>query len=95
MARAVELGVNYFDTAALYGDGLSEVNLGRALAQLDVASAGRVVVVRAEKGARGLDFGRAEAEKIETLQRPLACGLDSGRKRLSRQRNGWARILPV
>src|SRR5438094_733020 len=32
--RALELGINYFDTAAAYGDGLSEINLGRALAQL-------------------------------------------------------------
>src|SRR5271155_593661 len=34
VARAVELGINYFDTAAFYGDGLSETNLGRVLAQL-------------------------------------------------------------
>ena len=31
VARAIELGVNYFDTAALYGDGQSETNLGRVL----------------------------------------------------------------
>lgn len=31
VARAVELGINYFDTAPLYGDGQSEENLGRAL----------------------------------------------------------------
>jgi len=34
VARAVELGVNYFDTAAIYGDGRSETNLGRVLAEL-------------------------------------------------------------
>jgi aryl-alcohol dehydrogenase-like predicted oxidoreductase len=33
-ARAIELGVNYFDTAALYGDGQSEENLGRVLKAL-------------------------------------------------------------
>src|SRR5215470_1404725 len=33
-ARAVEAGVNHFDTAALYGDGASEENLGRVLAAL-------------------------------------------------------------
>src|SRR6266540_4915772 len=32
--RALDLGINYFDTAAAYGDGVSEINLGRALAQL-------------------------------------------------------------
>jgi len=31
VARAVELGINYFDTAPLYGDGQSERNLGRVL----------------------------------------------------------------
>ena len=34
VARAVELGVNYFDTATFYGDGQSETNLGAALAEL-------------------------------------------------------------
>ena len=33
-ARAVELGVNYFDTAPLYGDGQSETNLGQVLRTL-------------------------------------------------------------
>lgn len=32
--RAVDLGVNWFDTAATYGDGRSEENLGRSLAEL-------------------------------------------------------------
>ncbi len=32
ISRAVELGVNWFDTAATYGDGQSEANLGAALA---------------------------------------------------------------
>ena len=34
IARALELGVNYFDQAPDYGDGLSETNLGRALKDL-------------------------------------------------------------
>src|ERR1700752_387493 len=34
VARAIEAGVNHFDTAALYGDGASEENLGRVLATL-------------------------------------------------------------
>jgi L-galactose dehydrogenase/L-glyceraldehyde 3-phosphate reductase len=32
VARAVEAGITYFDTAQLYGDGRSETNLGRVLA---------------------------------------------------------------
>jgi L-galactose dehydrogenase/L-glyceraldehyde 3-phosphate reductase len=34
VARAIEVGINYFDTAALYGNGESERNLGRVLATL-------------------------------------------------------------
>ncbi|MCX7670328.1 MAG: aldo/keto reductase [Anaerolineae bacterium] len=34
VARAIELGINYFDTAAIYGDGASETNLGQVLAEL-------------------------------------------------------------
>ncbi len=36
ISRALELGVNYFDQAPDYGDGLSESNLGRALKELGV-----------------------------------------------------------
>ena len=32
--RALELGIDYFDTAPSYGDGKSETNLGRVLAEL-------------------------------------------------------------
>ena len=34
VARAVELGINYFDTAAAYGQGRSEENLGAVLRKL-------------------------------------------------------------
>ena len=34
VARALELGINYFDTAPAYGDGESERNLGRVLKAL-------------------------------------------------------------
>src|SRR6476469_4055025 len=34
VARAIEAGVNHFDTAPLYGDGASEENLGRVLTAL-------------------------------------------------------------
>jgi aryl-alcohol dehydrogenase-like predicted oxidoreductase len=34
IARAIELGINYIDTAALYGNGESERNLGRVLKKL-------------------------------------------------------------
>ena len=34
VARAIELGINYFDTARVYGDGQSEANLGLVLEAL-------------------------------------------------------------
>jgi aryl-alcohol dehydrogenase-like predicted oxidoreductase len=42
VARALEAGITYFDTAALYGDGASEENLGRVMRELGAWS--RVVV---------------------------------------------------
>jgi len=39
VGRAIEAGVNYFDTAVQYGDGESEKNLGRVLQSLKPASA--------------------------------------------------------
>ena len=35
VARAMELGINYFDTASQYGAGVSETNLGRVLNELN------------------------------------------------------------
>lgn len=35
VARAIEAGINYFDTATIYGSGESERNLGRVLRALD------------------------------------------------------------
>ena len=34
VSRAIELGINYFDAAAQYGNGQSEVNLGAVLREL-------------------------------------------------------------
>ncbi len=39
IARALDAGVNYFDTAVMYGDGSSETNLGRVLQNLKPANA--------------------------------------------------------
>src|SRR5215475_12482717 len=39
VARALDVGVNYFDTAVLYGDGESEKNIGRILRKLKPSNA--------------------------------------------------------
>ena len=44
VARAIDLGVTYFDTASMYGHGQSEVNLGAVLRELGQKERGRVIV---------------------------------------------------
>ena len=51
IARAIDAGVNYFDTAVLYGDGESEKNLGRVLRELKPADAVVGTKVRLPPGA--------------------------------------------
>ena len=42
VAQALEAGIRLFDTAPSYGDGISEENLGRALAAMDTAQSALV-----------------------------------------------------
>ena len=66
VARAIELGINYFDTAALYGDGESERNLGRVLAALKPD-----VVVGTKVRLKADDRGRIGAAIAESLDASL------------------------
>jgi len=50
IARALAAGINYFDTAVLYGNGESEKNLGRVLRQLKPANAVVGTKVRLQPG---------------------------------------------
>ncbi|MBI2205294.1 MAG: aldo/keto reductase [Candidatus Rokubacteria bacterium] len=71
ITRAMELGVNYFDTAALYGDGQSETNLGLALKNLGVR--GRVYV--------GTKF-RLAPEDLTSVPAAIDRALDGSLRRL-------------
>ena len=74
VGRAVELGINYFDTAAAYGEGASEENLGRAL-----KSAGPDVLVGTKvRVAPETERGRIGAA--------VAAALEESSKRLGRER---------
>jgi aryl-alcohol dehydrogenase-like predicted oxidoreductase len=53
VARAIDVGVNYFDTAVLYGDGESEKNLGRVLQKLKPSNAIVGTKVRLPPGEPG------------------------------------------
>jgi aryl-alcohol dehydrogenase-like predicted oxidoreductase len=75
VARAVEAGISYFDTAALYGDGASEENLGRTLRELDAwnrVTVGTKVRIPAEEMRDPVD---AIARSLERSLRRL--GRDS------------------
>ena len=73
VARGLDVGVNYFDTAVLYGDGESEKNLGRVLKELKPANA----VVGTKVRVPPAEFGRIAAAITTSLEGSLArLGLD-------------------
>jgi L-galactose dehydrogenase/L-glyceraldehyde 3-phosphate reductase len=69
VARALELGINFLDTAPLYGDGLSETHLGQVLRALrpDCLVATKVRLAPGEL----TDPGPAVARSLETSLRRL------------------------
>jgi aryl-alcohol dehydrogenase-like predicted oxidoreductase len=73
IARAMELGINYFDTAALYGRGQSETNLGRVLHEL---SADDIYV--------GTKYSVSEADPSD-LKAGVIRSVEASLKRLDRE----------
>jgi aryl-alcohol dehydrogenase-like predicted oxidoreductase len=71
VARALEAGINHFDTAPAYGDGASEENLGRVLASLkpDVVVSTKVRVAADDRGR---------------IAEAVAASLDASLRRLGR-----------
>ncbi len=74
IARALEVGINYFDTAVQYGDGASETHLGIALAKLHAPDAVVGTKVR---------LLSAEFDRIATT---ITTSLDASLRRLQRDR---------
>jgi aryl-alcohol dehydrogenase-like predicted oxidoreductase len=74
VARALEAGVNYFDTAVQYGDGASEKNLGRVLKALKPANA--IVGTKV----------RLKPEEFSRISAAVTASLDGSLKRLGRER---------
>jgi aryl-alcohol dehydrogenase-like predicted oxidoreductase len=68
VARALEAGVTYFDTAAQYGDGRSEENLGRVLTEL---GAWNRVVVGTKAGPRPADRPDLSTAVVASLRDSL------------------------
>ena len=72
VARALELGITYFDSAALYGNGASETNLGRVLAKLKpspVVVATKVRIPAAERGRIGTAIAGSLEASLKRLGR--------------------------
>jgi L-galactose dehydrogenase/L-glyceraldehyde 3-phosphate reductase len=74
VARALDAGINYFDTAVQYGDGESERNLGRVLQKLKPTNTVVGTKVRLRPGE--------EARIAETV----TVSLEASLKRLQRER---------
>jgi L-glyceraldehyde 3-phosphate reductase len=69
VARALELGINYFDEAPDYGDGVSETNLGRVLRELNARP---VITTKVEVRASDLgDIARHVERSVEESLRRL------------------------
>jgi aryl-alcohol dehydrogenase-like predicted oxidoreductase len=68
LARAIDAGVNYFDTAVQYGNGESEKNLGRVLQRLKTAN----VTVGTKVRLPSSDFGGIADAVAKSLEGGLA-----------------------
>src|SRR5919198_4399351 len=75
IARAIEAGITYFDTAPSYGDGRSEENLGRVIEELG-AQAQNVIV--------GTKF-RVGAEEVADAPGAIRRSLEASLRRLRRE----------
>ncbi|MCC2095768.1 MAG: aldo/keto reductase, partial [Hyphomicrobiales bacterium] len=66
VARALELGINYFDNAPDYGDGLAEANLGRVLKAL-----GQRPLLNAKVEIRQCDFSDIAGHVVASCEGSL------------------------
>lgn len=68
IGRALDAGINYFDTAVQYGNGASETNLGRTMKALKPSG----VFVGTKVRLPAADFGRIAEAVTESLDGSLA-----------------------
>ncbi|HEY3909954.1 MAG TPA: aldo/keto reductase [Stellaceae bacterium] len=95
VARALDFGVTYFDTAAMYGNGESERNLGRVLKSLKpeltlgtkvrVAAAERRQIGAAVAASLEASLRRLQREQVDLFQLHNHITLDGGEADLSPQ----------
>ena len=90
--HALSLGINYFDTAAMYGDGLSETHLGEVLADLKpnvhvatkvrMAGAGHADIPGAVRRSLERSLKRLQMDSVDLLQLHTNIANDSGNERM-------------
>lgn len=67
--RALERGINYFDTASIYGNGLSESNLGTTL--LNIGSRAKDIIVGTKVRLTSLQMSHIHDAIIESVDQSL------------------------
>jgi len=73
VARAIELGINYFDNAPDYGNGLAEENLGRVLKELQLRP-----VLTSKVEVRHADLGDIAGHMVRSTEASLTrLGVDA------------------
>lgn len=76
VARAIELGVTYFDTASMYGVGQSEVNLGAVLRELGQDANSNLVV-----GTKV----RLKADEMDRIEPAITASVEASLRRMGRE----------
>ncbi len=66
VARAIELGINYFDNAPDYGNGVAEENLGRVLKELKLRP-----VITSKVEVRQVDLGDIAGHVVRSTEESL------------------------
>ncbi|MCB0127000.1 MAG: aldo/keto reductase [Caldilineaceae bacterium] len=69
VARAIDLGITYFDTASMYGNGQSEVNLGAVLRELQALE--QVVVGTKVRIRHAAELERLDAFVTDSVEQSL------------------------
>ena len=89
VGKALDAGINYFDTAVQYGDGLSETHLGQVLAKLKPANAIVGTKVRVPSSAaevtRSMDasLGRLGMDHVDIFHLHNPISVDGGGESMS------------
>lgn len=102
VARAVENGINFFDTADVYSYGESETILGRAIKEAGAERAS-VVVATKVRGAmsEAANGGTGDLNNVGLSRQHIIASCEASLKRLGTdyidlyQVHGWDRVTPV